>query len=244
LGLTLLLAAGCTRASTTVTADPTPSSRASTSEPGARTALPTSPHEAALREIYAQYRTWGRVDDEIRWAPTLCILPRPGRARTSVASNGEHKGKLYSLFARDRQSYVTDQPPAAGQAIVKESFTAERVTDPALSVKNVSRYATTPAPALPGHAGVVEGDHLAAYAVEGDALFRIKDFAGAFVMLKTAARGPNDASTDAGWIYGTFSKRGELTASGRIASCEQCHAQRPTRLFGLAEKPLGVRETP
>ena len=32
---------------------------------------------ATAREIAAEYTAWGRVDDELRWAPFLCRIPLP-----------------------------------------------------------------------------------------------------------------------------------------------------------------------
>lgn len=52
-----------------------------------------------------------------------------------------------------------------------------------------------------------------------------------FVMMKT---GEDDS--DAGWIYATFTPDGKtVTASGKIASCMECHQSERTndRLFGV-----------
>ena len=52
-----------------------------------------------------------------------------------------------------------------------------------------------------------------------------------FVMMKTG-----ESDSDAGWIYATISPDGStVTASGRIASCMECHQSARTRdrLFGV-----------
>ena len=52
-----------------------------------------------------------------------------------------------------------------------------------------------------------------------------------FVMMKTG-----EADSDAGWIYATMSPDGKtVTASGKIASCMECHQSERTndRLFGV-----------
>lgn len=52
-----------------------------------------------------------------------------------------------------------------------------------------------------------------------------------FVMMKTG-----EAGSDAGWIYATMSPDGKtVTASGKIASCMECHQSARTndRLFGV-----------
>jgi hypothetical protein len=51
-----------------------------------------------------------------------------------------------------------------------------------------------------------------------------------FMMMKTG-----EAGSDEGWIYATFTPDGKtVTASGKIASCMECHQSAPhDRLFGL-----------
>jgi len=52
-----------------------------------------------------------------------------------------------------------------------------------------------------------------------------------FVMMKTG-----EADSDEGWIYATFTPDGKtITASGKIASCMECHQSERTkdRLFGV-----------
>src|SRR4051812_33071032 len=39
--------------------------------------------EEQVLAIAAEYQAWGRVDDELRWAPGLCRQPLPGVAHQS-----------------------------------------------------------------------------------------------------------------------------------------------------------------
>src|SRR4051794_13219857 len=74
--------------------------------------------------IAAEYQSWGRVDDELRWAPFLCRQPMPGTAWVSASTDGAtHGQKLYSVFAKDHAAYPASSP--VGQAVVKESFVPE-----------------------------------------------------------------------------------------------------------------------
>src|SRR5713226_158365 len=53
-------------------------------------------HERLL-EIARTYKDFGRLDDEFRWAPELCRMPRPGVARFSASKEEDtHGKKLYS----------------------------------------------------------------------------------------------------------------------------------------------------
>ena len=78
---------------------------------------------AELLKIAAKYKTYGRVDDETRWAPWLCRMPMPSVARFSKSDEEEtHGQKLYYLFAKDRWSYISLVPkaktkPKVGQVI-------------------------------------------------------------------------------------------------------------------------------
>lgn len=77
--------------------------------------------ENAARE-YAEY---GKVDDEVRWAPHLCRQPSPPHLRASAShDSGTHGRKLYYLFAKDRKAYVREnsRKQPVGQVIVKESW--------------------------------------------------------------------------------------------------------------------------
>jgi hypothetical protein len=91
------------------------------------------PFNREILKAAAEYKSWGRVDDEFRWAPTLCRLPKPGRAYASASDEEQtHGKKLYSLFARERNDYVTHaegRTVNVGQVVVKQSWLPEEITD-------------------------------------------------------------------------------------------------------------------
>ena len=179
------------------------------------------PFEAELQKVARDYTSWGRVDDLLRWAPTDCALPPPARLRESRAGGSAgHGRKLYSLFARDRDAYVAGRS-VDGQIVVKEAWLPER---------------TPPGDTLSAHQpkgpSSSSNDYFVPYAVGPDGgLLHAKRRAGLFIMLK---EDPATSGTDDGWVYGTISPDGEVTASGRVASCMGCHQRAPQgRLFGV-----------
>jgi hypothetical protein len=195
-----------------------------------------SPAPVAINPAFAEralaiartYVSWGRVDDELRWAPALCRLPLPGVARMSSSENvATHGRKLYSLFALHRDGYP--RGPHAGQAIVKEAWTAEVVNqkfDPA-SARNF------------GDAG----DHFYPYAQQDGVVYHAGARAGLYLMFKIDPAAPADAGfdrtqSDEGWVYATLTTAGEVTAAGRVQSCMDCHNHAAhERLFGLPAGP-------
>ena len=185
-----------------------------------------------VRDIAAVYEHWLRVDDEVRWAPWLCSMPTPSKARLSDARKGTpHARKLYTLYAKDPESYqvrategwtVPDSEAARriepmSQVIVKQAWKPERMDgepDSQNDLEGWGRSQLRP---------VRLGDHW----------YRGHEFAGLFMMFK-----PEDPElpTDAGWIYATLSPDGrKVTGAGRMASCMKCHARHEGRLFGLSE---------
>ncbi|WP_437516511.1 hypothetical protein [Sorangium sp. So ce1099] len=209
-------------------------SAASPSAPAAPSAAPAADAEVDARFVpliasaFRDYKAWGRVDDELRWAPWLCRLPLPGRARMSAADDGGHARKVYSVFARHRDRYPLVQAEApvsqpVGQVLVKESYHPELVeaapefpSDQPLPSSDPSR----------------PPDHFDPYVRDGDRIYRAARFAGAYVVLKVA---PETPGTDAGWVYGTVTPEGEVTSAGRVASCMGCHVSaRHERVFGIA----------
>ncbi len=188
----------------------------------------------AIREAAAPYKTWKRVDEQPRVAPTACAMPRRpslGYIHMSEAAAAPHGKKLYYLWASNSAAYRDpDQPMATGFAIVKES------------------YAATPAPAEPGgtveptappSGGASARGHAASRDADpplhdklkvGDAWLTTGAATGLYVMTKV---GPGEG-TDEGWIYGTITPAGEVSSAGRVASCMGCHERAPhDRLFGL-----------
>jgi len=175
--------------------------------------LDEGPFASRVAAVARDYLAWGRVDDELRWAPFLCRLPYPSRPRVSATTSGGHAQKVYFPYARHHRAYVTNAP-SARQVIVKESWTHRPVQLPrAFRLQTTSYVARTP------DGATVEPDRAA----------------GLFVMMRVAE---NDPAADRGWIYGSISAAGEVTAAGRVASCMGCHVEAGAgRLFGLPHRP-------
>jgi len=174
----------------------------------------------AARGHVAAYEAWGRVDDQLRWAPFLCAIPSPGVARPSASPDeATHGQKLYSVFAKNHDAYPAG--PHTDQVVVKQSWIPELVSDADAG------YAPTSARFDAG-----AQDHFYGYALgDGGILYRASALAGLFLMFKL----PTDtAETDQGWVYATVAATGEVTAAGRIPLCMGCHASAPhERLFGV-----------
>jgi hypothetical protein len=201
------------------------------------------PFHKELLKAASEYKAWGRVDDEMRWAPWLCRMPNPGIARLSASKDAESHGqKLYSLFAKNRIEYLSVKNPdrkdkliASGQTIVKQSWTPEEITDaktkPAKRI--VGGVIETPVPNDSGKR-FPERDHFYPYAWKGDQVFKAAKQADLFIMLKLD---PKTEGTDAGWIYGTVTPDGKkVTSAGKVESCIKCHQDAPRdRLFGLGK---------
>jgi hypothetical protein len=197
--------------------------------PSALNAKAAAPGELDARFVptilaaFRDYKAWGRVDDELRWAPWLCRMPMPGRPRMSAADDGDHARKLYSVFAKHQDRYPKSQRAAlvsqpAGQVLIKESFHPEPVTD-----APPQRHGNDNAP--------IEADHFDPYLREGSRVYRASHLAGVYVVMKLAK---NEPGSDAGWIYGTVTPTGEVTSAGRVTSCMGCHVTAPhERVFGL-----------
>lgn len=197
-------------------------------------------HDRLLKiaEIYPSY---GRVDDECRWAPWLCRLPLPGQAQFSRSSDETtHGQKLYSVFARDRNAYADSKPSPVGQVIVKEAWLPQQTEEKPQrrdfpmpqtlkKVKPPVDLATTdPVARLDGPAV----DHFFPYAEKEGKWYKASQRAGLYIMTRLD---PNTPGTDEGWVYGTVTADGKsVTSAGRVASCMRCHETKKERLFGLA----------
>jgi hypothetical protein len=197
-------------------------------EPATPVATPTEPEPAEPTEptepsgvydervlaVAAEYQGWGRVDEQLRAAPTACAAPmQPPRARMSASDDGgTHGQKLYSVWAKERAQYAHDRAPV-GQVVVKESWLPELVTDLASIPSSLD---TTFHP----------------YARVDGKTYKAGEPAGLFVMMKVGAEAT--PGTDQGWIYGTISPDGALTSAGLVDTCMGCHESAPhDRLFGL-----------
>ncbi len=198
------------------------------------------PYAVKLLEIAKTYERFGRVDDEIRWAPFLCRMPQPGKAHFSTSKDDEtHGRKLYSLFAKDHKAYVQTHALAkdvktaeVGQAIVKESWIPEETKIEGRPQPIVRK--TNP----DGKLEFEHNDHFLPYAQKNGKWYKASKPAGLFVMMKFDPKTPE---TDQGWIYGTVSAdRKHVTGMGKIASCMECHQKaRHDRLFGIGVKAEG-----
>jgi hypothetical protein len=197
---------------------------------------PMKPYAKQMLEVAKNYPNYGRVDDEYRWAPWLCRMPDPGQARFSTSKDEDSHGrKLYSVFAKNRESYnllsfakekkVIDVP--VGQVIVKESWLPEEVKDGKIPHPEQKRRK------LPDGMEVFES--FLPYATRDGKVYKATKIAGLFIMMKTD---PKTAETDQGWIYGTVSADlKDVTAIGKIDSCMECHVKATKdRLFGLPNK--------
>jgi hypothetical protein len=181
--------------------------------------------EEQVLEIASNYVSWGRVDDELRWAPGLCRQPYPGVAHQSTSNDPTtHGQKLYSLFAKNWANYPNG--PHDGQAVVKQSWKVEQVTAPDASF-NPGMFP------LPND----DGDHFYPYAKGPDGgVFHATEPAGLFIMFKLDSATPE---TDEGWVYATVSTEGRVTSAGRVATCMGCHESSATheRLYGVSKSP-------
>ncbi len=198
--------------------------------PAQEMAAPQDPprFHSELLEIARTYRSFGRVDDETRWAPWLCRMPMPSRARFSESKNAEtHGQKLYFLFAKQRDLYLkaaTEAQPA-GQVLVKEAWIPEEVKDE--KQDDLTRRDQVQSDGARGA--------WLPFARRDGRLHRASKVSGLFILYKAD---PAAADTDAGWVYGTLTADGKtVTSAGRVESCISCHRQAaPDRLFGLPKK--------
>jgi hypothetical protein len=185
---------------------------------------PPLPFEAQVQAIAAEYLAWGRVDDELRWAPWLCRAPYPGITRPSESTDeSTHGRKLYSVFAKNHAAYPNG--PHDDQVVVKQSWVPELVdTDAGLQLNSYRSDAG------------VDADHFYPYAKGDGGVYRASALAGLFIMFKLDPAVPE---TDEGWVYATVSAGGQVTSSGRVASCMGCHETSATheRLYGVPLSP-------
>jgi hypothetical protein len=192
---------------------------------GTTATLPAALVQDALA-FAAAYTAWGRVDDELRWAPDLCRIPYPGIVRQSGSDDpATHGQKLYSVFAKNHAAYP--RGPHTGQVIVKQSWKAELVSGNGTEAGfNPGSYRSD---------GGIESDHFYPYATKDGAVYRASEPAGLYLMWKVE---PATDDSDEGWIYATITTAGQVTAAGRVSSCMGCHEMADhERLFGVPLSP-------
>jgi hypothetical protein len=166
--------------------------------------------ESRARAIATEYLRFGRVDDELRWAPFLCRFPQPS-SPTFGTDPSPHAHKLYFIYARSYVAYQRHQPDPL-QVVVKESWV------PQAAMQDT----------------VVQNRYMAVSVQNTEGTFQPSVSAGLFMMFRANASTPPDQS-EAGWVYATVSPSGAITA-GRLASCVGCHRAAPhDGLFGLPQ---------
>lgn len=213
-----------------------------------------------LKQIAGEYLTYGRIDDEYRWAPYLCRMPNPGKPAFSESKDGAtHGQKLYSLFVKHRRYYPgiksgIEAPEMrredrrghvpvinnVGQVIVKESWVPEEVKGKQKADIIVSRVEVKEDQKadIVTRKGRLE-DHFSPFATRDGKRYHASKKAALFIMFKLDPTTPN---TDKGWVYGTVSPDGkEVTSAGRVESCMKCHQTKEDRLFGLVQQGIGKK---
>jgi hypothetical protein len=186
-----------------------------------------------LLEVARQYGTYGRVDDELRWAPWLCREPLPGKAHFSGSDDeATHGRKLYSIFARNHFAYFSGATQASpiGQVIVKESWVPEEVKAEDLPPRGKPMATVI---------NREKNDHFHPYARKDGKVYKAVQKSALFIMMRLDPKTPG---TDDGWVYGTVTADGKtVTSAGRVDSCMRCHETRKERLFGI-QPPEKVKE--
>ena len=185
---------------------------------------------ALLLTAARSHTAYGKVDDVLRFAPTLCMAPPPAPLRFSASKDaGTHGQKLYFLYAWDAASYLksprkdhykrADTAPihekkAAEQVLVKQAWSCvkagEEGAEKSTSPEDRSRFVRR----------------------EGG-LFTTGERKDLFIMVKLDEK---VEGTDQGWVYGTVTPDGKsVTSSGRVRSCMACHETAGAgRLFGMS----------
>jgi hypothetical protein len=175
---------------------------------------------ARLLEIGRAYPSFGRVREDLIWAPTDCIDPRSvpplsggGELHWSEPRDaGAHRDKVYYLYASNRATYRERldkaRPHEVGTVVVKESWLPEEV--PFIDA---------------GSPGVDRVRH-------GGKTYRAGRKASLFVMYKLD---PATPGTDRGWVYGTLDAAGTtVTSGGDLEACAGCHRSAVgDRVFGV-----------
>lgn len=206
-----------------------------------------------LLKVAKEYKKYGRVDDQARWAPTDCQFPAPSVGRLSQSKDSKtHGRKIYFLFAKQRYAYIDltrKKTASAKRKIVKElrELTDSKTVSPGqVIVKEAWKPKEIDKTKVPTfQKGFKEdlleeskskfGGRYFPYAHQDGKYFAAEKKAGLFIMIKYDPKTPG---TDRGWIYGLVDAEGKkVKAVGKLESCMKCHRMaKHDRLFGLNEK--------
>jgi hypothetical protein len=182
-----------------------------------------------LLSVAKSYEAYGKADDKVRFAPTLCMAPPPSPIRLSASKDpGTHGQKLYFLYAYDAMAYLKEnryqdsfkdpkkapryEEKPAEQVLVKQSWSCEPASKD-----------DKPVDSVPGKSKWIKKD--------GE-WFKAGEQKDLFIMVRFDEK---TDGTDKGWVYGTVTPdRKTVTSSGKVASCMACHEKAGDgRLFGL-----------
>jgi hypothetical protein len=250
------LACGSALACGTPSTDARPTTGASTSGEAVSHEAETAPateatvndprfHELVRLALQAHER-WGRVDDRARFAPFDCRMPPPPPTHLSASDDADThgEGKLYTIFAMDPVAYGFPRhffdPATAPPDRECPGCLAHRALVNAGVVQVLYKDAYAP---LEGEAGAAASQGLhgerGLFPVSRDGrVFHAGPSLGAFLLIQLGAEADH-AGTDHGFVYATATPAGEITSSGRVASCMSCHAREEDRVFGLPARPGG-----
>jgi hypothetical protein len=185
------------------------------------------------------YKRWLRLDNRMRWAPSLCKAPAPSEARFSASADVDtHGEKLYTLYALDPVAY--GHPEATKVQVPPLPAGLPRVEQ--VLVKQAWRASEVPGWAERTFGSTWGKSRLAP--VERDGVFYGGDtLQGLYLILRLAPDEPR-GGTDEGWVYATVAPSASeaepwiLTGVGAMKSCMECHHDvdgAGGRLFGLGD---------
>jgi hypothetical protein len=193
------------------------------------------------------YMDWGGpVDFQLRFGPTLCMIP-PLEPRFSESDpSGPHAEKLYLIHASDARSYAGVDYSSQGEGgfLVPDSNLDFGSRAPSLPDFECdwSQVLVKEAFAPSLYAGEEaeqshpfdDGGQFKSWVqpAERDGEQWVPgEFVGLYLMLRTERETPG---TDEGWVYATVQADGAVTAYGQIQSCVACHRRAGSgRMFGL-----------
>lgn len=217
---------------------PTAPDLAKTTDPKDAKAL-----EKLLLAIAAEYTKYPRVSDRANWAPELCMLPPPAGVQSSASTQEKtHGKKLYFLYAADAQAY--DKIGWWAREDLREKGDPKTLSNPVGTI--VVKEAFKPAELKPGEKipdapktnDIRQPLMHPNYTTLDGKTYKTGDPAGLYIMVKLDPKldpaSGEKRTTDEGWIYATTSPDAKtITASGRIASCIDCHKDTGRdRLYG------------